>query len=191
MLLLLVCGCHQETPIERGTRLFRARQKSRFAAAAMQMKLFSGLSDGRMVRANPHDGLGLAIRVDKTEMRVGEPLRLHLVYENLSARGEISATTCQGFSLAAEEEATGVVAAVDLRFACPLDDPLRDNPAVLRRGNPRAVDVSTADTRLRFDRPGRYLILAGWQSFRPTEGMFGSRSEYAAVASNQVLIEVR
>ena len=177
--------------MERGARLFRARQKSRFTTAAMEMKLFSGLGDARMVLANRHEGLGLAIRADKTTLGVGEPLRLHLVYKNFGARGEISATTCQGFTLAAEEELTGVATAVDLRFACPAEDPLRDNATVLRRGEMRAVDLSTADTKLGFHHPGRYLVVAGWQSFRPTEGGFGQGSEYAAIASNQILVEVR
>ncbi len=177
--------------MERGRRLFRARQRSRFQTAAMEMELFARLSDGQRVRANEHEGLGLAIRADTSELRVGEPLRLRLLYENLSAREAISATTCQGFSLVAEDESTAAATSAELRFGCPAVDVFRDSNVPLPHGQLRAVELNTADTKLTFGHPGRYLVVAVWQTFRPAEGMFPNGSEYAAVRSNEVLVTVR
>lgn len=188
--LVAVSGCHKAGNVQPSSVPDQEKQAG-FAAAGAQTVLFSLMDDTYRVRANQHDGLGLAIHASSTNLRLGEPLIVHLAYENLAARGQISATTCQGFSLSDEDEITGVSTAVSIRFACPDDDFLRNNGKPLRGGELHTADVSTGNTKLTFDHPGRYIVMAGWQTFRPTDGMFLRGSEYSSMGSNQVLITVR
>ena len=188
--LLLLAGCRRETVIERGARQYRERQESRIALAQMETTRFGAMSDLQMVRAKTTDGLGLAIRAQKTQLHPGEPLRLHLVYENVSARAPISATTCQGFLLAVEDEVKAESASMDLTFSCSKADPARDSGTELRRGELRSVDLSTAGTPLQFNHPGRYLVRVEWRSFQPRAGTLVLGVEYATVTSNPVLITV-
>lgn len=191
MLLLLLAGCRRETVVERAARQYRESQESRIGMVRLEAARFAGMTDLQMVRANQTDGLGLAIRPQKTELHVGESLKLHLVYANLAAPVAVSATTCQGFSLSAEDEVAVESTSMDLTFSCSPQDPLRDNGVALTPGELRSVDVSTADTKLSFDHPGQYIVMVGWRSFRTTTGMFLSGSEYSLLGSNRILITVR
>jgi len=172
-------------------REFRARQESRIAHARLQTALFRPMTDAQMVVANRKEGLGLGIRPEKIALSVGEPLKLHLAFENVAARGPVSATTCQGFSIGSEDEETMMSTSVAVRFACPEEDWNRDNHVALRRGELKSAELSTGETKLIFRHPGDYIVIAGWQAFRTRDGMFQRGDEYAVMASNRVLITVR
>lgn|GEM_PF-3969291 len=190
LLAVLAAGCHRETQEERFAREFRESQVSRVAAAKLQTALYQHLSNTQMIALNTKDGLGLAIRPDKLDLHVGEPLKLHLAYENISARGSISATTCQGWSISDEDVLTGLATAGAMRFSCSNDDLLRDDPRLLNRGDLKTAEVSTTDARITFDHPGKYIIMASWQSFRPRDGLFQIGDDYSLLGSNPVLITV-
>lgn len=191
LLSVLVGGCRRETPIERGAREYRENQKGLMARATLQTMRIRGMTDAQIVRAYSRDGLGLGVRPEKADLHVGEPLKLHLIYQNIAARAPISATTCQGFSLTQEYEATGQSTTAPLVFACPQGDPLRDNNVELRRGELKTAEVTTADTPLRFDHPGRYRLFVQWQSFRTGADIFLPPSGYPTLESNPLLITVR
>jgi hypothetical protein len=191
LLLVMAAGCRRETPIERFGREFRERQQSRFALAQLETLRIRGLSDNNLVRMHQKDGLGLAIRPEKTELRVGEPLKLHVAYENLSAKGPIAATTCQGFEMSDTDEATGAVTIEGMNFDCSLKDVEHDNQMELPQGVLKTGEVTTADMRLRFDHPGRHIVMASWQSFRPQDEVILRGEGYSLVGSNQLLIIVK
>jgi hypothetical protein len=191
LLLTLGSGCRREDPIERSAREYRLRHASRLATAKAETARTQALSDDQLVRLNPRNGLSLGLRLEKTEVRAGEPLKVRLVYENFVSDGPISATTCQGFSLGSEDEETLISTSVAVNFSCPEDVPNRDNNIALPAGALRTVNISTAGTKLVFDHPGQYIVVAGWQAFRPRDGMFLRTDEVAVVASNQVLVVVR
>jgi hypothetical protein len=162
---VLAGGCRRETPIERGEREYREEQRGRMASASLETMRFQARTDAQMVRANHRNGLGLGIRPEKTELRVGEPFKLHLAYENLAARTPISATTCEGFSLAQEDEATDRSTTVAVPFACLQEDMSRNNNAELQPGELKTAELTIAGTLLSFNHPGRYRITLVWQSF--------------------------
>ncbi|WP_263382417.1 hypothetical protein [Granulicella arctica] len=191
LLLLTASGCRRETVVERAARKYREKRKGELALAQLETVRFAGMTDPLMVRARMVNGLGLAVRPQKTELHAGEPLKVHLVYENFYATAPISAMTCQGFSIAVEDEASGDTASADVIFSCSKDDPLRDNALELPRGQLRSVDLSTADTDLKFDHPGQYIVTAAWRSFEPSAEQALQGKEYAVVQSNPVLITVQ
>ena len=186
---VLVAGCRRETPIERGAREFRARQKSRIEQAQLQTKLFAMLPDRDMVLPYRRDGLGLGIRPAKTELRMGEPLRLHLVFEDFDGRNPVP--VCTGFSLTGEEVQTGLSTTVDVPVGCSMEESVRESTAHLKRGELRSAEVSTDGTKLRFDQPGRYIVQAAWQPSRSADALLAQGEPYRAVASNLVMITVQ
>lgn len=188
--VFLVAGCHRETPIERGAREFRAKQKSRMEQAQLQTTLFATLTDRGMVFADRKHGRSLAIRPEKTELHAGEPLKIHLVFGNVDVRNPVS-VGCTGFSLTEEDEKTGLSTSADLNVLCSSDDLLHNNNTLLKRGEMRTADISTGGTKLSFDHPGRYIVQAAWQTSSPAEGMLVRGNPYPAIASNEVLITVR
>ncbi len=189
--LLLLSSCHRETVLERAARQYREKQASRIATARLDTARFAAMTDVQMVRSNQTDGLGLALRPQKTELHVGEPLKLHLAYVNAAAKVSVSATTCQGFSLMVQDQVAGDSTTADITFSCSKSDPLSDNNVALPRGQLRAVDLTTADTNLNFPHPGQYIVTAGWLSFRLSDGTFLKGSEYSMMESNPLLITVR
>jgi len=191
LLAVLLAGCRHETQQERFTREFREKQTSRVATAKLQTALYRHLSDSQMMAVNTKDGLGLGIRPDKLDLRVGEPLKLHLAYEDIAARGPISATTCQGWSISDEDVLTGLTVAGAVRFSCSNDDLLRDDPRLLNRGELKTAEVSTADAGIAFHHPGTYILMASWQSYHPRDGLLQIGDDYSLLGSNPVLITVR
>lgn len=183
-------GCRRETPIERGVRQYRERQQGRMAMAALETMRVGAMTDAELVRAYARRGLGLGIRPEKTEVRVGDSLTLHLVYENLAARVPISATTCQGFSLTSEDE-SGQSITANLSFACSPQDMLHGNNLELPKGQPRTTEIATGSTSLRFNHPGRYFLIASWQSFLRGDGIYLAETGYPPLESNALLITVR
>ena len=188
---MLATGCRKETPIERGVREYRRRHEDHLAQAAVATARTQALADDQLVRLSPQDGLALGLRVENTVLHLGETLRAHLVYENLGADGPISSTTCQGFSLGSEDQDSLVSTSAPVKFSCDEDDPTVDNNVALEPGQLRRADVSIEGTQLSFTHPGRYILVAGWQAFRPREGVMLRPDQYAVVASNQVLITVK
>ncbi len=188
--LMLLTGCRQEDPIARGAREYRARHQSLMEQARNATERSQLLPDDQLVRLNVRDGMGIGMRLDKTDLHVGEPLRIHLVYENFGTETPISATTCQGFSLGSEDEDTLVATSVAVRLSCPDEDINRDNDVPLPQSQLQRATVTTEGTRLTFDHPGLYILVAGWQAFRPREGIFLRPDSYSVVASNKVLITV-
>jgi hypothetical protein len=191
LLLLSLAGCRRESVIERAARQYREKQESRIALAQLETARFETMTDAQMVAANTMAGLAVALRAQKTALHVGEPLRLHLVYEDFGAAAPVSATTCQGFSLSVEDEMMADAASAALTFSCLAADPSRDNGTELRRGELRHVDLSTADTAIHFDHPGRYIVTSEWRTFEPSAGTLVLGLEYATVTSNPVLVTVR
>ena len=191
LLLVTASGCRRETVVERAARRYREKRKGELALAQLETVRFAAMEDPQMVRARQVNGLGLAIRPQKTELHPGEPLKVHLVYENLYATEPISAMTCLGFSLAVEDEGSGDMASAEVIFSCSKDDPLRDNALELPRGQLRSVDLSTSDTDLKFSHPGQYIVTAEWRSFQPSSDQALQGKEYAVVQSNPVLITVQ
>jgi hypothetical protein len=191
LVAILGSGCRRETPIERGAREYREEQHGRMASAALETMRIRAMTDAQILHAYRHDGLSLGARPEKTQLHIGEPLKLHLAYENIAAGTPISATTCQGFLLTQEDETTGQSTTTPLTFTCPQNDPLRDNNLELRQGELKTAEITTAGTSLHFDHPGRYRIVAEWQSFRPSNDLFLSQSGYPRLESNPLLITVR
>jgi hypothetical protein len=187
---MMAAGCRRETPVERFQREFRERQQDEFVIAKLETLRIRGVSDAVLVRMHQKDGLGLAIRPEKTELRVGEPLKLRVAYENLSAKGPIAATTCQGFNMSDTDEA-GSVTLEGMNFGCSLKDVEHDNQLELAQGVLKTGEVSTAEMRMRFDHPGRYVVTASWQSFRPQDEVILRGEGYSVVASNALLITVK
>jgi hypothetical protein len=196
-LIAVLTGCRKQAPadttapVDPALRDYREKVQSRIAMAQLEMLRFHDMTDAQMVSGHQKDGLGFGIRLEKTELHVGEPLKVHLALENVAAHGPISATTCEGFSLAEEDSTTGVTTAVSITFACNHEDPLRDNNLALRQGELKTADIVVDKTRLSFDHPGRYLLNAGWQTFHPRDGLFQRGDEYSSMPSNLMLITVR
>ncbi|MEO6804070.1 MAG: hypothetical protein ABI197_12590, partial [Granulicella sp.] len=191
LLVALASGCRRETPIERAAREYRDHQRGQMALATLDTMRLRTMTDSQIVRAYARNGLGLGVRPDKTELHVGEALHLHLIYANIAARTPISATTCQGFLLTQEEEATSRSATVPLTFDCSKTDPLRNNSVELKQNELKTAEITTADTGLRFDHPGRYRLFAQWQSLRPGSDILLRPSGYPILDSNPLLITVR
>jgi hypothetical protein len=187
---MLVSGCHRETPIERGAREYHERQQGRIASAELETIHFRGLSDAQMVAVNHKDGLGLGLRLQQLDRHLGEPLKLHLAYENTAAQGPISATTCQGFSLGTEDMATGQSTAAPVTFNCNKEDPLRDNNLHLPQGELKTANIIEQAADLNITHPGQYLLVAGWQTFSPHNRLFLRGDEYSTLPSNQVVVTV-
>jgi hypothetical protein len=190
-LVAMASGCRRETPIERAAREYRENQRGQIALATLDTLRLGTMSDSQIVRAYTHDGLGLGVRPEKTELHVGEPLKIRLLFGNIAARIPISATTCQGFLLIQEEIATGRSATVPLSFGCSKTDPLLNNNVELKQKELRTAEISTADTNLRFDHPGSYRLFAQWQSLKPANDILLPPSGYPPLDSNAVLITVR
>jgi hypothetical protein len=190
LLSLLTGGCHRETSIERGVRQYREKQQGRMAMAALETMQVRTMTDEQLIQAYSRSGLGLGIRSEKTELRVGDSLTLYQVYENLAARVPISATTCQGFSLTSEDEAGQSVTA-NLSFACSPQDMLHDNNLELPKGQRKTAEINTGGTNLRFPHPGRYRLTAAWQSFRQGDKIYLAETGYPPLESNALLITVR
>ncbi len=188
--LLPVAGCHEETPDEAAAREFRKAQKDRMSVAKLNTGLYRMLTEQQIVRANDRDGLALALQPLDVEVRVGQSVRVRLLYANLSAFEPVSATSCQGFSLVAEDAATGAAQTAPLAFDCSKEGALLNNKTELQRGQVRASAISTAGTPLRFDHPGSYLVMATWQSYRPAEDAVLLPTHYHAIESNSLLVTV-
>lgn len=190
LLLISLGGCRQESPLERAARIYRKKQEDRLGIIRLEAMRFARMPDVRMIFANQRDGLGLAIRAEKTELRVGEPLHLHIVYANISAHDPISAAPCQGFTLSYEDETLDKTGFVDIALNCPANDLLYNSGTELPHGQLRTADISTANTPLVFH-PGVYIVSVGWQSFRLPSGGAPPSSLYSSLSSNPILITVR
>jgi hypothetical protein len=187
LLLTLSTGCHRDVSAHsHGIQLHMERS---FANAQIADVTEHALDPSDLVARHQEKGVGLGLQVTGRQFRAGQNIPLLVIYEDIAALGPVSSTNCSGFSIVIDDiedgtELPGKVA------ACEPASELADNNVPLVTGNRRYLHTSLFGVRQELTHPGRYLIQANWQSYRPHAGGFQERDAFATVHSNVIPIVV-
>lgn len=186
-LLLLPAGCHNDVSAHsRGTQL---RLEHSYASALTTDTAQHALDPSELAALHQDKGVGLGLQITGRQFRAGQNIPLRLVYEDIAAPGPISSTDCDGFSIVIDnvDDGTELPGKVN---PCASASELAQDSVPLVIGNRRFLHTSIFGVRQELTRPGRYLIRANWQSYRPRAGGFQKQDAYAAVQSNVIPIVV-
>jgi hypothetical protein len=185
--LLLLTGCHRSVSAHsRGTQ---PRMEREYADALVADKTQQALDPSDLAALHQKSGVGLALQVTGRQIRAGENMPLLLIYDDIAASGPISSTDCSGFSIVIDNVHTGTEQTAKVT-PCEPDAESANNNVPLVIGNRRFLHTSLFGVRQELTQPGRYLIQANWQSYRPRAGGFQQKDAYAAVQSNAVPLVV-
>ena len=185
-LFLLLTACRHAAQPASAEQQVNQRMQQNYATAITADAAQIALSPSALAALHQDKGVGLGLQINGRRFRVGQDIPLVLSYENISAKEQVSSTNCSGFAIALEDTDQG-------KDDLATINPCRtggENNAALASGNLRFLHTSLLAVRLELTHPGRYLINAGWQSFRPRSGPFRNGDNYAVVRSNIIPIVV-
>ena len=186
-LFLLATGCHRSASAHsRGVQL---RMEHLYADARAADTAQHALDPSDLVALHPEKGVGVGLQITGRQFRAGHNIPLLLIYEDIAAPGPISSTDCEGFSIVIDAVDSGKELPGKVDPCEPVSDLADDNvPLVI--GNRRFLHTSLFGVRQELTQPGRYLIQATWQSYRPHAGGLQPKDAYATVHSNIIPIVV-
>ena len=186
-LLLLSTGCHRSVSAYSGDAHLRAERSYTDALVADAAQ--HALDPSDLAAIHQQKGVGLGLQVTGRQFRVGQNIPLLLIYQDIAASGPVSSTDCSGFSILIVDVDSGTEVPAPVG-SCEADSELSDSNVPLVIGNRRFLHTSLFGARQELTQPGRYLIRAQWQSYRPRTGGFRKEDVYATVQSNTVPIVV-
>jgi hypothetical protein len=185
--LLLSTGCHHSVSAHSGDA--RLRAKSSYTDALVADAAQHALDPSDLAAVHQQKGVGLGLQVTGRQFRVGQNIPLLLIYQDIDASGPVSSTDCSGFSIVIADVDGGTEVPAPVRPCEPASELSNSNvPLVI--GNRRFLHTSLFGVRQELTQPGRYLIRAQWQSYRPRAGGFSKEDVYATVPSNTIPIVV-
>jgi hypothetical protein len=186
-LLLLSTGCHRSVSAHsRGVQL---RMERSYADALTADAAQHALDPSDLVALHQQKGVGLGLQITERRFHVGQNIPLLLIYEDIAAPGPVSSTDCGGFSILIDDVDDGTELPGEVSPCEPASELAKNNvPLVI--GNRRFLHTSLFGIRQELTQPGRYLIRANWQSYRPRTGGFQQVDGYATVHSNVIPIVV-
>jgi hypothetical protein len=186
-LLLLSNGCHRNVSAHSRDAELRAERSytDAFVADAAQ----HALDPSNLAAIHQQKGVGLGLQVAGRHFRVGQNIPLLLIYQDIAASGPVSSTDCSGFSIVIVDVDGGSEVPAPVR-PCEAASELSNSNVPLVIGNRRFLHTSLFAVRQELTQPGRYLIRAQWQSYRPRAGGFYKEDLYATVQSNTIPIVV-
>lgn len=187
LLLLLSTGCHRSVSAHsRGAQL---RLERRYADALTADTAQHALDPSELAALHQEKGVGLGLQITGRQFRAGENMPLILIYDDIAASGPISSTDCSGFSIVIDSVDDGTEQTARVT-PCEANAEQAKNNVPLVIGNRRFLHTSLFGVRQELTQPGRYLIQANWQSYRPRASGFQKQDAYAAVESNVIPIVV-
>ena len=186
-LLLLASGCHRSVSAHsRGVQL---RLEHLYADALAADTGQHALDPSDLVALHQEKGVGVGLQITGRHFRAGENIPLLLIYEDIAAPGPISSTDCEGFSIVIDDVDNGNELPGKVDPCEPASEQANNNvPLVI--GNRRFLHTSLFGARQELTQPGRYLIQATWQSYRPHAAGLQPKDAYATVHSNVIPIVV-
>jgi hypothetical protein len=186
-LLLLSTGCHRNVSAHsRGVLRDMGR---RYTDAQIADSAQQALDPSELVKLHQEKGVGLGLQITGRQFRAGQNIPLLLIYEDIAAPGLVSSTDCGGFSIMIDAVDDGMELLGKVGPCEPASELAKNNlPLVI--GNRRFLHTSLFGVRQELTQPGRYLIRANWQSYRPRAGGFQQRDAYVTVHSNIIPIVV-
>jgi hypothetical protein len=186
-LLLLSTGCHRSVSAHSGNAQLRAERSYTDALVADAAQ--HALDPSDLAAIHQQKGVGLGLQVTGRQFRVGQNIPLLLIYQDIAASGPVSSTDCSGFSIVIVDVDAGTEVPAPVR-PCEDASELSNSNVPLVIGNRRFLHTSLFGVRQELTQPGRYLIRAQWQSYRPRAGGFYKEDAYATVQSNVIPIVV-
>jgi hypothetical protein len=187
-LLLLATGCHRSASAHSSG--VQSQMEHLYADARAADTAQHTLDPSDLVALHPEKGVGVGLQITGRQFHAGQNIPLLLIYEeDIAAPGPISSTHCQGFSIVIDAVDSGKELPGKVDPCEPASDLANDNvPLVI--GNRRFLHTSLFGVRQELTQPGRYLIQATWQSYRPHAGGLRPKDAYAAVHTNIIPIVV-
>jgi hypothetical protein len=186
-LLLLSTGCHRS--VSAHSRSVQSRMEHSYAGAQIADAAQHALDPSDLVALHQEKGVGLGLQITERQFRAGQNIPLLLIYEDVAASGPVSSTGCSGFSILIENVDDGTELPGKVNPCEPASE-LAQNNVPLVIGNRRFLHTSLFGVRQELTQPGRYLIRANWQSYRPRAGAFQQQDGYVTVQSNSIPIVV-
>jgi hypothetical protein len=186
-LLLLATGCHRNVSAHSGAA--QLRMEHLYADALVADRTQHAVDPSDLVALHQAKGVGVGLQIEGRQFRAGQNIPLLLIYEDIAVPGPISSTDCEGFSIVIDDVDNGNELPGKVDPCEPASEQANNNvPLVI--GNRRFLHTSLFGARQELTQPGRYLIQATWQSYRPHAAGLQPKDAYATVHSNVIPIVV-
>jgi hypothetical protein len=152
----------------------------------------SRLTDEQLVQSNQQDGLGIALRITPKIYKVNEPITLHVLVEDFSAREPIASGLCGGFFLSYEDQATHDSGGGEITasHACFAGDPYPDS-IPLQKGKLKVLNLNLEESTHLTIPSGSYLVSLDWKAYPVGAPTISEREAYAHLHSNAVPLTIQ
>lgn len=146
------------------------------------------MSDQQLVESNHSHGLGLGLRMPVTTIKVGEPVPLRILVENLKATEPIGSRLCTGLFFSYQNVANSDTGGIDIADPGCKDVHLVDPP--LPKGKLITVERTGAGAPHIGLLPGIYTVSLRWVPTAISNGAVLQQATYAELASNEFTLTV-
>lgn len=145
-----------------------------------------GIPDDRLVKFNAQGGVGIGLKIKDRTVRVGQPIRIHVAYQNIGATDPLSTDLCPGLGVAYVNLDTGQFGFGQDYIGMDCDKDSGNAPTMVP-GKVYIVDFPMIHIP---KDPGRYAISVSWQPLKARHNPLNKGSMSSALSSNMVEVDI-